>query len=297
MWLGFSAAFIGMLYALVKFFTAYRLRQQRERILVTRHEVEHAQQRIDLLEEKLHIEQSKQRTLQREVEALEKKANQLYARLHAVLPQAMLPQLERCQALLVEEDEVQDYKLFEELNLLERVGEALDLLSLLVVHFPDIEEEQLAIALGQLKRQLEEQQVSHHGPIDGEMVCYFARPLDALTLWRQMHAALPEHSPSLPRAILYAGVELSPERSELRRLFARSLQKARNALDEAPSAALLLNGEAYDALTKQERQGIEECDAVARLYLLNASQARVQVPATHSKKKKGRKAKEEGGDA
>ena len=36
MWLGFSAAFIGMIYALTKFFTVYHLRQMRERIFVIR---------------------------------------------------------------------------------------------------------------------------------------------------------------------------------------------------------------------------------------------------------------------
>ena len=37
MWLGFTATFIGMAYALLKFLTVFRLRQLRERIFVTKH--------------------------------------------------------------------------------------------------------------------------------------------------------------------------------------------------------------------------------------------------------------------
>ncbi|MFT5377376.1 MAG: hypothetical protein ACI906_004214 [Candidatus Latescibacterota bacterium] len=273
MWLGFTAAFIGMFYALLKFVTVFRLRQLRERTLVTRHEIDRNQQRTDKLDEKLQIEQSKLRTGLRDLEKMKKTNNRLYARLQAVLPEAMLKQLERCMDLRGEEGGVQDYKLLDELDLLEHVGHALDPLSLLVLHFPKIEESELAIALGQCTRLLEEGNISHQGPVEGEMVCYFTRPIDALMLWCQLHNDVPEKTPSLPRAVLYAGVELSAERNELRRLFARNLQKARNACAATPDAGLALNGEAYEALDTKLRQPMKKCAKPAGFYLLDAEHA------------------------
>lgn len=274
MWLGFTAAFIGIFYALLKFVTVFRLRQLRERIFVIRHEIERSQQRIDKHEEKLHIEQSKLRTTQREVEAMKKTNRRLHARLQTVLPEAMLTQLERCMTLRADEGEVQDYKLLDELDLLGHVGHALDPLSLLVLHFPAVEESDLAIALGQCTRLLEESKSAHHGPVDGEMVCYFTRPIDALKMWSQLHNSVPEKTPGLPRAVLYAGVELSAERNELRRLFARNLQRARNAFSTTPEAGLVLNEEAYTTLEEKLRQPMKKCTEPAGFYLLVASHAR-----------------------
>ncbi len=274
MWLGFTAAFIGMIYALLKFLTVFRLRQLRERIFVTRHEIERNQQRIDKLEEKLQIEQSKRRTTQRDVEKMQKTNSRLHARLQAVMPQAMLTQLERCMALRTEEGEVRDYKLLDELDLLEHVGHALEPLSLLVLRFPDLEESELAVALGQCTRLLEASNTAHHGPVEGEMVCYFTRPIDALKIWSQLHGDLPAETLGLPRAVLYAGVELSAERNELRRLFARNLQKARNALAQTPEMGLILNQEAYETLAEKQRKSMQKCANPADFYLLDVGRAR-----------------------
>lgn len=263
-----------MVYALLKFFTVFRLRQLRERIFVAKHEIERHQQRNAKLEEKLQIEQSKLRTTQREVEKMQKANSRLHARLQAVLPQAMLKQLERCMALRAEEGEVQDYKLLDALDLLGHVEHALDPLSLLVLHFPDLEESELAVALGQCTRLLEESDTAHHGPVAGEMVCYFTRPSDALTLWLQLYGDLPAETTGLPRAVLYAGVELSAERSELRRLFARNLQKARNALAQTPDMGLIINEEAYESLAEKQRQPLQKSDQAAGLYLLDVARAR-----------------------
>jgi hypothetical protein len=274
MWLGFTAAFIGMAYALLKFLTVFRLRQLRERIFVTKHETDRNQQRIAKLEEKLQIAQSKRRTAQREVEKLQKANSRLHARLQAVLPQAMLKQLERCMALRAEEGQVQDYKLLDELDLLGHVGQALEPLSLLVLHFPDLEESELAVALGQCTRLLEESNTAHHGPVEGEMVCYFTRPSDALTLWLKLYGDLPAEATGLPRAVLYAGVELSAERSELRRIFARNLQKARNALTHTPAMGLTINEDAYESLAEKQRQPMQKNAQAAGFYLLDGARAR-----------------------
>ena len=66
MWLGFSAAFIGILYALLKFLTVHRVKHLKEELIQVHHEVQKTNQRLEFLREKLGIAQSKKRTLDRE---------------------------------------------------------------------------------------------------------------------------------------------------------------------------------------------------------------------------------------
>ena len=116
MWLGFSAAFIGMFYALVKFLTVYQLRRLNNDFISAQHELQKTQQRLGKLDEKLKIEHSKKRTIEREIKDLQKRNDQLYARLSANLPKGVLSQLERCRAL-VAENTVREYKMLHDLQL------------------------------------------------------------------------------------------------------------------------------------------------------------------------------------
>ena len=61
MWLGFTAAFIGIAYALLKFLTMFHLRRLKEDIIAAQHEVQKSRQRLERLHEKLSIMQSKKR--------------------------------------------------------------------------------------------------------------------------------------------------------------------------------------------------------------------------------------------
>ena len=86
MWLGFAAAFIGILYALLKFLTMFHLRRLKEDIIVAQHEVQKNHQRLERLHEKLAVAQSKKRTLQRDNVDIHRVAQQLYVQLRTILP-------------------------------------------------------------------------------------------------------------------------------------------------------------------------------------------------------------------
>ena len=175
MWLGFSAAFIGMFYALVKFLTVYQLRQLNNRFVTVQYALQKTQQRAAKLDEKLHIEQSKKRTIEREITGLNKGNDQLYARLQATLPNGVLSQLDRCRALRAE-NTIREYKMLHALQLMDRVSQVLEPMSLLLVRFPQSEEGDQAVAVAGFIEVLEEGGMGYHGPEGGELVSYTERP-------------------------------------------------------------------------------------------------------------------------
>jgi hypothetical protein len=266
MWLGFSAAFIGVLYAVLKFLTAYRLRQLRDQIEVVHHELQKTKQRLETLGNKLQVEHSRKRALEREVGEQRKRLDNLYARLQAVLPQSMLSQLERCRALQAEPG-AREFKLLHQLHLVERISQILGSFSLLIARFPTDDEAVQAIAIGAFTRQLEEASIPYCGPEEGEIVCFFERPQAALDLWRVFLAAEPAGRRGLLRGVLCAGVHLTEERDQLQHLLARNLQRARKLLASAAPGQLLLNEDAYQGLENQE--GIESCKDAPALYRLS----------------------------
>ena len=251
MWLGFSAAFIGMFYALIKFLVVYQIRRLNNNTISAQHELQKTQQRLDALDEKLKIEQSKKRTIEREIKALSKRNGQLYARLQANLPKGVLPQLERCQALRAE-NTVREYKMLHDLQLMDRVSEVLEPLSLLLVRFPDGEEDETAVAVAALIDALESNNMGHYGPEEGQLVSYAATPQAACQLWQSYRQKISDAT--APCAVLYAGIQLTEEKSEVNRLFARNLQQAAKLLVEAPAGGLLLNEAAFDELSDELRQ-------------------------------------------
>ncbi|MEE3259779.1 MAG: hypothetical protein VX293_11270 [Candidatus Latescibacterota bacterium] len=265
MWLGFSAAFIGMFYALVKFLTFYQLRQLNNTLISSQHESQKTQQRLEQLNEKLKIEHSKKRTIEHEIKDLAKRNDQLHARLQADLPKGILPQLKRCRAL-VAENTVREYKMLHDLQLIDRVSEALEPRSLLLVRFPP--DEAGAEVVAPLVEALKIAEMSYHGPTESELVSYAANPHAALDLWQAYRPQI--QGEALPCAVLYAGVQLTEEKSEINRLFARNLQQAAKLLDQAPAGDLLLNEAAYDELAPEQRQAIKALAPGLFLYRAKA---------------------------
>ena len=267
MWLGFSAAFIGMFYALIKFLVVYQLRRLNNSTLSAQHELQKTQQRLDALDEKLKIEQSKKRTIEREIKGLGKSNDQLYARLQANLPKGVLSQLERCRALRAE-NTVREYKMLHDLQLMDRVSEVLEPLSLLLIRFPQGEQGEQAVAIGALIDALEAGGMSYHGPEEGQLVSYAANPQTALELWQTYRQKI--QAETAPCAVLYAGVQLTEEKSEINRLFARNLQQAAKLLTKAPAGSLLLNEAAHDELNAEQRQQIQALEPGLFLFATKA---------------------------
>ena len=265
MLLGFTAAFIGMAYALLKFLTIIHLRRMKEDIVVAQHEVKKNHHHLERLHEKLAITQSKKRTLQRDNVEIHRVAQQLYVRLKTILPKAMHPQLEDCRLQHVPPRN-RELKLLFQLDLVDQVARALEPFSLLLLHLPDADNTEQTLAVARLTQRLSAEELHFHGPEDGFISCFFARPAAALHHFRQFIQDLPPASAATVRGALHTGMEVTAEQSELKRLLARSLQQARQLLEQAPAGALLLNEEAF--LDLEDPEAAQLFDPDERLYCI-----------------------------
>lgn len=265
MWLGFAAAFIGIFYALGKFLTALQIRRLREDLLQGQHEVQKRQQRLEGLAERLGLQQSKKRALQREVEELRHLTEKLYTRLQAVLPPTLLPQLEECRTLHAEPSS-EELKLLRELALVDEINRALTPLSLLLVHLSEEQEVESVLAIAHLTQLLSDAGVHFQGPRQGVFISFFPHPAAAVNLMRRFLQEEPNQRAATLRAGLQAGIEITGEADEVHCLLARHLLRARKLLEQAPAGTLLMNAEAYRTL--EDRQGIELFDATAQVYAL-----------------------------
>ena len=264
MWLGFSAAFIGILYALLKFLTIHRVRRLKEELIQVHHEVQKTNQRLEFLREKLGIAQSKKRTLDRETAHLREVVEKLHARLQSVLPQAMLPQLERCQTLHTAPSS-NELQLLQELDLSEAVSRALGPLSLLILQLPARGDADQNPDAARLIQQLNGAKVHFHATRDGLFSCVFPNPQVALDLLTAFFVELPPERTAEARGSLHAGLELTDEKDAIKRLFARNLQRTKQLLERAPAGALLMNEEAYEDLEK--RDAVQLFDDDDRTYV------------------------------
>ena len=267
MCLGFSAAFISILYALVKFLTVLRLRRLRSDLLQAQREVQKGQQRLETLTEKLNLEQSKKRTLQNETTELRKTKQRLHARLQALLPDPLQPQLEKCLSLYAEPTSG-ELKLLQDLELVAEITRALGPLSLLMVHLPEEDGAQPA-TLTRLIQLLTAAEVRFHGPEDEQVTCFFTQPSAAFELFCQFLQETPDGYAQSVRGGLQSGLEIADEENEINRLLARNLKRTRRLLEEAPAGSLLMNEEAYHSL--EDRDGIEPFDANNQLYAFTLS--------------------------
>ena len=266
MWLGFTAAFIGIAYALLKFLTMFHLRRLKEDIVVAQHEVQKNHQRLERLHEKLGIMQSKKRTLQRDNVEIHRVAQQLYVRLRTILPKAMHPQLENCR-LQHTQPASHELKLLFQLDLVDQVARALESFSLLLLHLPDADETEQTVAVVRLTERLSADELHFHGPENGSIACFFPQSAAALHHLQQFVQDLPAAGAAAVRGALHSGMEVTAEQSELKRLLARSLQQARQLLERAPAGALLLNEEAFQDLDSPEAARLFDPDE--RLYVIS----------------------------
>ena len=262
MWLGFSAAFIGILYALIKFLTIFRLRRLREDLLQVQHEVQKGHLHLEALNEKLNLEQSKKRTLQRETTDLNKTKQRLHARLQALLPNNLQPRLEKCLSLYAEPTSG-ELKLLQDLDLVKEITRALGPLSLLMLHLPEEDEDQTA-ALIHLTQLLTIAEVHFHGPQDETIICFFTRPSTAFDFLRRFLQETPDEFVQALRGGLHSGLEITDEKGEINRLLARNLKQTRQLLEDASPGSLLMNEEAYQGL--ESCDGIQQFDAKHQLY-------------------------------
>lgn len=265
MWLGVAAAFSGILYALAKFTTAFWLRRLREAILQSQPEVTRNDQRLTQLAERLGVQQSRQRTLARETGELRAVTDRLYVRLAAMLPQAVLPELERCRDLHAE-PAMREFRLLQDLALVEEVNRALVPLSLLLLLPAEGDEEGKAMLVGRLTQLLADETVPHKGPDEGVYTCFFPRPDAALDLLRRLTAGAPPHQADKLRAALHAGLAIPDETGEIHQLLARNLLQARRLLERALPGTVLMNAEAVQPLAGRDKIAPFEPDP--RFYVL-----------------------------
>lgn len=268
MWLGFSAAFIGIVYALIKFMTVFRLRRLRNDLLQVQHDVKKGHQRLETLTEKLNLEQSKKRTLQNETTDLRKAKQRLHARLQALLPQSQQPQLDKCLSLYAEPTSG-ELKLLQDLKLVAEITKALGPLSLLMLHLPEEDEIQSA-ALILLIQRLTAAEIHFHGPEDEQVICFFTQPSAAFEFLCQFLQEAPDGYAQTIRGSLQSGLEITAEKNEINRLLARNLKQTRELLEAAPVGSLLMNEEAYHSLENSD--GVEPFDADNQLYAFTLSQ-------------------------
>ncbi|MFA6109778.1 MAG: hypothetical protein WDA75_13510 [Candidatus Latescibacterota bacterium] len=264
MWLGVAAAFSGIFYALAKFATAFWLRRLREAILQSQHEVTRNDQRLTQLAERLGVQQSRQRTLARETGELRAVTDRLYVRLAAMLPQSLLAELERCRDLHAE-PATREFRLLQDLALVEEVNRALGPLSLLLLLPAEGDEEGKAMLVGRLTQLLADEAVPHKGPDEGVYTCFFPRPDGALDLLHRLTAGAPPHQADGLRAALHAGLAIPDETGEIHQILARNLLRARRLLERALPGTVLMNAEAVQPLAA--RDGIESFEPDPRFYV------------------------------
>jgi hypothetical protein len=183
-----------------------------------------------------------------------------------MLPQAMLPELEHCRTLHAE-PAMREFRLLQDLALVEEVNRALGPLSLLLLLPAEGDEEGKAVLIGRLTQLLTDQGVPHKGPDEGVYTCFFPRPDEALALLRRLTREASPHQAARLRAALHAGLAIPDETGEIHQILARNLLQARRLLDRALPGTVLMNAEAFQPLT--ERLGIEPFEPDPRFYSLS----------------------------
>jgi hypothetical protein len=265
MWIGFSAVFIGMAYAIIKFLSVFHVRRLRDELGALRHAAERQHQKLEVLQARLASQQSEQRTRKRKADELHSTTRQLHARLQAVLPQALQPQLARCCQLnpTPHSDEL---RLLVDLELVDQVAEALEPLTILLVALPEADDAQQTLAVARFVDRLITMDIHFHGPDSGSIACVLPDPEQALQLLRGLVQDLPGESSARLRAALQTGMQVTAEQSELKRMLAHSLQHSRQLLQRAPHGSALLNEAARQQLTDAD---IKPFDPAAQLHIVS----------------------------
>ncbi|MEW6755283.1 MAG: hypothetical protein AB1505_30520 [Candidatus Latescibacterota bacterium] len=247
MWLGFAAAFTGVAYAVLKFLTVLHLRQLHDQVVQVGHETQKVTRRAEGLHEKLEMEESRRRALEREVGEMRRSVQRLADRLQSTLPPLLLPQLAECRALGVEPD-TPEGRLLGQLDLAGEVAQAMGSFSLLLLQLPARADTDQTLAVAALTQRWVAAGVHFHGPEAGRLTALFRTPVDALESARSLVPALLPEAVAGSRGALQAGMQLPEEKAGMRRTLARALRQAEYLLARAPAGSLLLNQAAYRAL-------------------------------------------------
>ena len=257
--------------ALVKFLTAMRLRRLRESYSRAQYEQQRAQQRLEVLEGRHQVERSKKNRLRQNTLQLRVATEELHERLVDELPADLQARLKKCMTLTPESDAA-ELCVLRDLKLAERISEALDHLSLLVVEISPADDGIRTVLVGQLTQLLEASETHFHNLDQGTVVCLCGDPAEAAGLFRGLSEVISEDRAKSVRAGLYTGVHLTEDTRDISRFLAHHLQLARKLCKRAPEATLLMNETAYAALEDQETVSL--FDEALLLYQLDPAAAR-----------------------
>ena len=251
MLLGILAAVSGIAYAVTKFLTTHRIRRLREALARAQHDLQKTQQRFEALEGTRQVERSKKNSLRQDTIKLRVFTEEHYDRLCHELPKEFQPELEKCHSISPEFDP-EILRSLHELKLADRITEALDALSLMVIEFLNLDQAARSISLGEVVQLVEKAGIRFHAPDEITLVCVFDRPVDALSLVREfVHNAPADRSASI-RAGLYTGIHINDEAGEINQFFSQHLQLVRQLSSRAPAGTLLMNENAYHGLEDQK---------------------------------------------
>lgn len=268
MLLGTLAAASGVIYALVKFLSTMRLRRLRESLSRAQNDLQRAQQRMEALEGRHQVERSKKNRLRQNTLQLRVATEELHDRLLDELPVDLQARLKKCLTLSPESDAAA-MRVLRDLKLADRITDALDHLSLLVVEISPADEAVQTILAGQLTQLLETSGTHFHNLDQSTVICLCDEPANAADLFRGLVSNTSEDRARALRAGLYTGVQLTEETRDISRFLAHHLQLARKLSKRAPEGTLLMNETAYAALEDQESAGL--FDEAFLLYQLDPS--------------------------
>lgn len=243
MFAGVAAAGVGIVYALVRFGTAVRLRRLRETLVRVQAEVRRSEQRLEALAGRLQVERSRRVSLQEKTQTCRERLEERYSRLRSELPPDLRHELRKCRARFPAPDP-QAERILHDLKLADEIAATLASLSLLVVLLPadaSVDESAGAALRAVLIRLLAERGARYHSPAADAVVCAFDQPDMALALAREFADQAPdEHLPHL-RGALCTGLHYPPGKSEINQLLLRLLNHTMELARQAPPGLLLLN--------------------------------------------------------
>lgn len=272
MWLGLSALFAALSFAMAKFLTALHMRRLEDERIRLQYEVKRAHQHVDSLQGKLQVAQANLGSTQNKVERARRFKNDMFSRLLMGLPSHMQTRLHQCISSHPV-PEPRGIKVYHQLRISDRISAALGAVSIIVLDLPDDGDPGQATLVGNLVRVLEEGDVSYtrterRDEDDVEsIVCGFDDPNAALQIARQLAStSAPEHLAHL-RGVLLAAVGLGDgaDDDSPRLSFARSLDLAQHLMTTAPMGTLLINEPAFAAIS--DRTGIEPSTTTEKIYV------------------------------
>jgi len=270
MWLGLSAVFTALSFALVKFLTAVHMRRLEDAQVRLQYDLKRGRQLVESLQGKWQVSQAYLGSAQSKVETARRFRDDLRRRLATELPVDMQTRLSQCLSRHPV-PEPRGMKIFHQLHISDRIAVALGAVSIILLDLPDDGGPAQATLIGDLVQVLEAGGVSYtrterRDEDDSDhIVCGFDNPDAAMHMVRQLTRASCSERLAHLRGVLMSAVSVSDcDDDNVSLAFARSLDLAQHLLTTAPLGILLLNEPAFAALT--DRSGIETFSTAEKLY-------------------------------